>query len=60
DEIRANVPEPAAGWTAYLVELEYDLGGPAPLKLTTEVTVTPRKLPFGAFPSPRPKGFLSQ
>ena len=59
-EIRAAVPEPAAGWTAYLVELEYDLGGPAPLKLTTEVTVTPRTLPFGAFPSTRPKGFLSQ
>lgn len=59
-EIRATVPEPAAGWTAYLVELEYDLGGPAPLKLTTEVTVTPRRLPFGAFPSDRPKGFLSQ
>ena len=59
-EIRASVPEPAAGWTAYLVEMEYDLGGPAPLKLTTEVTVTPRKLPFGAFPSTRPKGFLSQ
>ena len=59
-EIRAAVPKPAAGWTAYLVELEYDLGGPSPLKLTTEVTVTPDTLPFGSFRTERPKGFLSQ
>ena len=59
-EIRAAVPKPAAGWTAYLVELEYDLGGPSPLKLTTEVTVTPDTLPFGSFRAERPKGFLSQ
>lgn len=59
-EIRVKVPEPAAGWTAYLVELEYDLGGPAPLKLTTEVTVTPKTLPHGTYRSERPRGFLSQ
>lgn len=59
-EIRVTVPKPATGWTAYLVELEYDLGGPAPLKLTTEVTVIPDTLPFGSFRAERPKGFLSQ
>jgi hypothetical protein len=31
-----------------LVELTYDVGGPAPLKLTTEVFVTPDTLPFPA------------
>ena len=45
---------------AYLVEQEYDLGGPAPLKLTTEVKVIPDTLPFGSFRAERPKGFLSQ
>jgi PhoPQ-activated pathogenicity-related protein len=59
-DIRVKVPDPAAGWTAYLVEFEYDLGGPAPLKLTTEVTVTPKNLPHGTYRSERPRGFLSQ
>ncbi|MBM3880514.1 MAG: PhoPQ-activated pathogenicity [Verrucomicrobia bacterium] len=46
-----RVDKPAQGWTAYLVELTYTLGGPAPLKLTTGVRVTPETLPF---PAPRP------
>lgn len=46
-----RVASPARGWTAYLVELTYDLGGPAPLKLTTAVRVTPDTLPY---PPPRP------
>lgn len=46
-----RVETPAKGWTAYLVELTYDLGGPAPLKLTTGVRVTPDTLPY---PPPKP------
>lgn len=52
---------PATGWTAALVELTYDLGAPAPLKLTTAVFVTPDRLPFEPFkPELRVKGFLSR
>lgn len=41
-----SVDEPSAGWTAYFVELTYDVGLPVPLKLTTDVFVTPNTLPF--------------
>lgn len=43
---QVRVDEPESGWTAYFVELTYDVGGPAPLKLTTGVQVTPDVLPF--------------
>jgi PhoPQ-activated pathogenicity-related protein len=56
----ATVAAPEQGWSAYLMELTFDLGGPAPLKLTTDVTVTPRTLPFD-LPTPQPpQGFLSR
>ncbi len=56
----ASVAKPAQGWSAYVMELTFDLGGPAPLKLTTDVTVTPRTLPFD-LPTPQPpRGFLSR
>lgn len=42
----AQVPAPDRGWTAYLVELTYDIGGPVPLKVTTGVHVTPQTLPY--------------
>jgi PhoPQ-activated pathogenicity-related protein len=42
---------PARGWTASMVELTYDLGGPKPLKVTTGVYVTPDTLPH---PAPEP------
>lgn len=42
----ARVPAPAEGWTAYFVELTYDVGLPVPLKVTTAVRVTPETLPF--------------
>ena len=42
----ARVPAPEQGWTAWFLELTYDLGAPKPLKLTTEVVVTPDVLPF--------------
>ncbi len=55
-----QVPPAARGWTAYFLELTYDVGAATPLKLTTDVRVTPDTLPFPA-PSPeRPKGFLSR
>ncbi len=44
-EYIAQVPEPEQGWTAYFVELTFDTGGPVPLKLTTNVAVTPDALP---------------
>lgn len=42
----ANVPEPNEGWTAYFVELAFDSGSPYPIKLTTNVVVTPKTLPY--------------
>ncbi len=36
--------KPAAGFTAYFVELTYDSGGPRPYKFTTEVAVSPNVL----------------
>ncbi len=43
---RVNVAPPTTGWTAYFVELQFDVGATVPLKLTTDVTVTPNELPF--------------
>jgi PhoPQ-activated pathogenicity-related protein len=40
-----RVKEPEAGWTAYFIELTWDVGGPAPFKQTTGVQVTPDVLP---------------
>ena len=56
----ATIPKPEQGWTAYVMELTFDLGGPAPLKVTTDVTVTPRSLPFDLPTQEMPKGFLSR
>lgn len=41
-----NVPKPAAGWTAYFVELSYPSGTKYPFKFTTEVYVKPDTLPY--------------
>jgi PhoPQ-activated pathogenicity-related protein len=41
-----RVPKPAAGWTAYFVELVYPSGTKYPFKFTTEVSVIPDTLPF--------------
>ena len=41
-----RVDKPAAGFTAYFVELVYDIGEKYPLKFTTEVVVKPDTLPF--------------
>ncbi|MBL8770594.1 MAG: hypothetical protein JNK30_04365 [Phenylobacterium sp.] len=40
------VEKPAAGYTAYFVELTYPSGGRYPLKFTTEVYVKPDVLPY--------------
>lgn len=42
----AGVEQPAKGWTAYFVELTYDVGAATPLKLTTNVRVVPDILPY--------------
>ncbi|MYF31247.1 MAG: PhoPQ-activated pathogenicity [Gammaproteobacteria bacterium] len=42
----ARVPAPDRGWRAWFLELTFEVGAPKPLKLTTEVVVTPDALPF--------------
>lgn len=46
-------PQPSKGWTAYMLELTYDIGAPVPFKVTTPVWVTPDTLPH-APPVPQP------
>jgi PhoPQ-activated pathogenicity-related protein len=41
-----KVEKPAAGWTAYFVELTYPSGTAYPFKFTTEVSVIPDTLPY--------------
>ena len=40
-----KIDPPASGWTAYFVEMVYDVGAQFPLKVTTGVRVLPDKLP---------------
>ncbi len=44
----ARVAKPAAGWTAFFVELSFPSGGRYPIKVTTAVRVLPDTLPFEA------------
>lgn len=53
----ARAATPEAGWTAYFVELTFDVGGPTPLKLTTGIKVTPDTIPFADKPSHLPTSF---
>jgi PhoPQ-activated pathogenicity-related protein len=57
---RGAVTSPEKGWTAYMMELTFDLGGPVPLKLTTDVRVIPDTTPHAAPSATRPKGYLSR
>lgn len=41
-----RVNEPAQGWTAYYIELEFDAGVGIPLKMSTAVRVVPDVLPY--------------
>jgi PhoPQ-activated pathogenicity-related protein len=56
---RAPIPKPEQGWAACFMELTFNLGTVAPLKLTTEVIVSPDTLPFPTPHAPQPKGFIS-
>ena len=58
EEHRVELPAPAAGWAAAFAEFTFDVGAPAPLKLTTEVFITPDTLPAAAPAETRPRGFL--
>ena len=51
---RSNVTKPKSGWTAYFLELTFDVGAPTPLKLTTNVVVIPDTVPFAEKPSNLP------
>ncbi len=48
----AHVAKPAAGYTAFFIELSFPSGGRYPLKVTTAVRVLPETLPFAA---PKPQ-----
>jgi len=41
-----KIATPEKGWSAFFVELTYDVGIPAPLKLSTAVRILPDTLPF--------------
>jgi PhoPQ-activated pathogenicity-related protein len=41
-----KIESPAQGWTAFFVEMSFDVGAPVPLKLSTAVRVLPDRLPF--------------
>ena len=49
-EYVAKFAPPVSGWSAYFVELTYDVGLPVPLKLTTGVRVVPDDLPYADKP----------
>jgi PhoPQ-activated pathogenicity-related protein len=44
----AQLPKPASGWTAALIELRFDSGTKYPFVFTTGVTIVPDVLPFPA------------
>lgn len=46
----ARIDKPEQGWTAGVVELTFDSPGPVPLRLSTQVAVTPDVLPFADKP----------
>ena len=56
----ATLATPEQGWAAHFIELTYDLGLSSPLKVTTQVVVTPDTLPFPAPNFQAPRGFMSQ
>jgi len=53
-----GIGSPSSGWSAFLLELSFDIGAPVPIKLTTPVWVTPDTLPHAAPKPTVPKGFL--
>lgn len=58
---RAVVPKPAQGWSAFLIELEFEGPGGMPYKLSTPVRIVPDTLPYTyTVPEAPARGFLSQ
>ena len=55
----ATVAKPEKGWTAYFMEMTFDVGAPVPLKLTTDVRVIPDTLPFDEPKAAKPEGFIT-
>ena len=49
-----SIEPPEQGWSAWFVEAEYDVGASVPLKLTTEIVVSPATLPFADKPAQLP------
>jgi PhoPQ-activated pathogenicity-related protein len=52
----APIPTGRPGWTAYFVQLEFEIGAATPLRVTTPVWVTPDTLPYadgGSAPNAR-------
>lgn len=49
-----SIEPPEKGWSAWFVEAEYDVGASVPLKLTTEIVVSPATLPFADKPAQLP------
>lgn len=45
-EFVAPCPMPMQGYAAYVVVLEYDIGAPTPLRVSTPVNIVPDTLPF--------------
>ncbi len=43
---RYRIETPSNGWKAWFLEMSYDIGFVRPLKLSTEIRVTPNTLPF--------------
>jgi len=60
DPLVVAVPAPPTGWTAYLVESTFDVCGPRPLKLTTDVRVVPDTYPFPPLKTAPHRGFLTR
>ncbi|OYV00760.1 MAG: PhoPQ-activated pathogenicity, partial [Verrucomicrobiales bacterium VVV1] len=58
DTFTAKTVAPSAGWTSSFIELTFDVGARDPLKLTTDIAVTPDTLPFPSHAVEMPKGFL--
>ena len=53
-----GISKPSQGWSAFMIEMTYDIGAPVPIKMTTPVWVTPDTLPHAAPKPTVPKGFL--
>ena len=51
-QYRVDIPAPEEGWAAFFIQLEFDVGAPTPLRLTTPAYVIPDKLPFSASQAP--------